>query len=72
MCRTRRYPLLVTVSRITVRSMSMYLSMALQPSVRPWPLFHFLNLFTESVGLLEWGSALHKSTTRTEDDTNTE
>jgi hypothetical protein len=30
-----------------------YLSMALQPFVGPWPLFQFLDLFTQSVGLLQ-------------------
>jgi hypothetical protein len=33
----------------------LYLSMALQPFVGPWPLFQFLNLFTQSVGLLGRG-----------------
>jgi hypothetical protein len=32
--------------------LSIYLSMALQSFVGPWPLFQFLDLFTESVGLL--------------------
>jgi hypothetical protein len=32
--------------------LSIYLSMALQPSVGPWPLFQFLQLLTQSVGLL--------------------
>jgi hypothetical protein len=32
-----------------------YLSMALQPFVGPWPLFQFLDLFTQSVRLLGWG-----------------
>jgi hypothetical protein len=32
--------------------LSIYLSMALQPVVGPWPLFQFLHLFTQSVGLL--------------------
>jgi hypothetical protein len=31
------------------------LSMALQPFVGPWPLFQFLDLFTQSVGLLGRG-----------------
>jgi hypothetical protein len=34
---------------------SIYLSVALQPFVRPWPLFQFLDLFTQSVGLLGQG-----------------
>jgi hypothetical protein len=29
--------------------------MALQPFVGPWPLFQFLDLFTQSVGLLGRG-----------------
>jgi hypothetical protein len=29
--------------------------MALQPFVGPWPLFQFLDLFTQLVGLLGWG-----------------
>jgi hypothetical protein len=29
--------------------------MSLQPFVGPWPLFQFLNLLTQSVGLLGWG-----------------
>jgi hypothetical protein len=32
-----------------------HLSMALQPFVGPWSLFQFLNLFTQSVGLLGRG-----------------
>jgi hypothetical protein len=32
-----------------------YLSAVLQPFVGPWPLFQFLDLFTQSVGLLGWG-----------------
>jgi hypothetical protein len=35
-----------------------YLSMALQPFVGPWPLFQFLDLFTQSVGLLGRGISL--------------
>jgi hypothetical protein len=37
--------------------LSVYLSisMALQPFVRPWPIFQFLDLFTQSVGLLGRG-----------------
>jgi hypothetical protein len=34
---------------------------ALQPSVGPWPLFQFLNLFTKSVGFLGWGSVRRKA-----------
>jgi hypothetical protein len=45
----------------------LYLSMALQPFVGPWPLFHFLDLFTQPVGLLGGGSAR-----RTLDSTNAE
>jgi hypothetical protein len=32
--------------------LSVCLSMALQPFVGPWPLFQFLNLFTQTIGLL--------------------
>jgi hypothetical protein len=38
--------------------LSIYLSMALQPFVEPWPLFQFLDLFTQSAGLLGWGISL--------------
>jgi hypothetical protein len=34
---------------------NLYLSIALQPSVGPWPHFQFLDLFTQSVGLLGRG-----------------
>jgi hypothetical protein len=34
---------------------SIYVSLALQPFVGPWPLFKFLDLFTQSVGLLGRG-----------------
>jgi hypothetical protein len=29
--------------------------MVLQPFVGPWPLFQFLDLFKQSVGLFQWG-----------------
>jgi hypothetical protein len=35
-----------------------FLSIALQPIVWPWPLFQFLDLFTQSVWLLGWGITL--------------
>jgi hypothetical protein len=35
--------------------LSICLSMALQPFVGPWPLFQFLDLFTQLIGLLGWG-----------------
>jgi hypothetical protein len=35
--------------------LSIYLSMSLQPFVGPWPLFEFLDLFTQSVGHLGRG-----------------
>jgi hypothetical protein len=35
--------------------LSIYLSMALQPFIGASPIFQFLDLFTESVGLLGWG-----------------
>jgi hypothetical protein len=37
------------------KEMYVYLSMALQTFVGPWPLFQFLDLFTQSVGLLGRG-----------------
>jgi hypothetical protein len=37
---------------------TIYLSMALQPFVGPWPDFKFLHLFTQSVGLLGQGISL--------------
>jgi hypothetical protein len=39
--------------------------MALQPVVRPWPLFQFLDLFTQSV-------ARRKAATYTQNNTNTQ
>jgi hypothetical protein len=36
-------------------SIYIYLSMALQPFVGSWPLFQFLDLFAQSVGLLGRG-----------------
>jgi hypothetical protein len=42
------------------------LSMALQPFVGPWPLFQFLDLFTQSVGLLGRGLARRKADTCTQ------
>jgi hypothetical protein len=33
----------------------LYLSMALQTVVGPWPIFKFLDLYTQSVGLLVRG-----------------
>jgi hypothetical protein len=41
------YPLHVTIS--------IYLSMALQPFVGPWQLFQYLDLFTQSEGLFRLG-----------------
>jgi hypothetical protein len=38
--------------------LSIYLSMALQPFVGPWPLIQFLDLFTQSAGLLVRGISL--------------
>jgi hypothetical protein len=46
--------------------------MALQPFVGPWLLFQYLDLFTQSVGLLGWGISpsqdryLHTESTNTE------
>jgi hypothetical protein len=46
--------------------------MALQPFVGPWPLFQFLDLFTQLVGSLDGGSARRKAATYTQDGTNKE
>jgi hypothetical protein len=43
--------------------------MALQPFVGPWPLFQFLNSFSQSEGLLGWGIILSQCI---QDSTNTE
>jgi hypothetical protein len=40
---------------LTIIWLSIHLSMAVQPFVGPWPLFQFLDLFTELVGLLGRG-----------------
>jgi hypothetical protein len=40
-------------------------SMALQPFVGPWPLFQFLNLFTQTVGLLGRVNSLSQGATYT-------
>jgi hypothetical protein len=45
----------------------MYLCMALLPFVGPWPLFEFLDLLTQLVGLLGRGSARRKAATYTQD-----
>jgi hypothetical protein len=42
------------------------------PFVGPWPLFQFLDVYTQSVGLLGRGSARRKAATCTHDSTNTE
>jgi hypothetical protein len=39
------------------------MSVAPQPSVGPWPLLQFLDLFTYSVELLDGGSARRKAST---------
>jgi hypothetical protein len=44
--------------------------MALQTFVGPWPLFQFLNLYTQSLGLLGRGISLRKAATYTQDSTN--
>jgi hypothetical protein len=41
--------------RYRCSNLSIYLSMSLQPFVGPWTLFQFLDLFTQSVGLLGRG-----------------
>jgi hypothetical protein len=46
--------------------------MALQPFVGPWPLFQFLDLFTQSAGLFGRGSARRKASTCPQGNTNTE
>jgi hypothetical protein len=42
------------VSYFKNTQMKFNLCMALQPFVGPWPLFQFIDLFTQSVGLLGW------------------
>jgi hypothetical protein len=49
-----------------------YLSMALQPFVRPWPLFQFLDLLHCRWNSLDGGSGRHKAATCTQDSTNVE
>jgi hypothetical protein len=49
-----------------------YLSMALQSSVGPWPLFQFLNLIHSRQESLDGGSARRKAATYTQNNTNTE
>jgi hypothetical protein len=46
---------------ISIIYLSIYLSMALEPFVGPRPLFQFLNIFTQSVGPLDGGSACRKA-----------
>jgi hypothetical protein len=45
----------IVFSRILSIYVSIYLFMDLQPFVEPWPLLQFLNLFTQSVGILGQG-----------------
>jgi hypothetical protein len=52
--------------------LSIHLSMALQPFVGLWPLFPFLDLFTQSVGLPGRGSARREAASCKQDSTNTE
>jgi hypothetical protein len=52
-------------------SVSIHLFIAPQPFVGPWPLFQFLDLFTQSVRLLGRGSAHRKAATCIQDSTNT-
>jgi hypothetical protein len=51
--------------------LSIYLSRSLYSPYRPWPVFSLL-IYTESVGPLGGGSALFKSATCTQKNTNTE
>jgi hypothetical protein len=51
---------------------SIHSFMVLQPFVGPWPIFQFLELFTQSVGLLGRGSARRKAATCTQNSTNIE
>jgi hypothetical protein len=54
-------------------SVSIYLSMVSQPFIRPWLLFfQFLDLFTQSVGLLCQGNSSSQVPTYTQDSKNTE
>jgi hypothetical protein len=49
-----------------------YLSMSLQIFVRPWQLFQFLDIFTQTVGLFDGGSARRKAATCTQGRTDLE
>jgi hypothetical protein len=49
-----------------------YLSMALQPFVGPWPLFQFLNPIHSRYDSLDGGSARLKAATYTQNNKNTE
>jgi hypothetical protein len=53
-------------------SISICLSMVLQPFVGPWPLFQFLDLLHGQQDSLDGGSARHKATTCTQDSRNPE
>jgi hypothetical protein len=46
--------------------------MILESFVGPWPLFEFLDVFTQSLGLLDGGSARRKAVTYTQDSKTTE
>jgi hypothetical protein len=46
--------------------------MAVQPSVGPWTLYQFLNPIHCRYNSLDGGSAHHKASTYTQEDTNTE
>jgi hypothetical protein len=54
------------------QGLPVYLSMALQPFVEPWPLFKFLDLLQSQYGSLDGGSAHRKAATCTQDSTNIE
>jgi hypothetical protein len=51
---------------------NLYLSIALQPFVGPWPLFQFLNLIYSRKDSLDGRSARRKVATYTQNNTNTE
>jgi hypothetical protein len=48
------------------------INMALQPFVGPWPLFEFLDPIHSQYDSLDGGSARHKASTYTQNNTNTE
>jgi hypothetical protein len=58
--------------KMTLIKFSIYLSVALQSFVGPWPLFQFLNPKHSWLDSLDGGSARRKAATYTQNNTNTE